>query len=655
MTRFVTPEGVSRPVESPPRSHPPVGLSARLPRDRERRGIRAASVLGSLAVVAAGALAASCSGDSSRPRMFSTDWHDDQGKSIGQVQQRLRGARPTVNSDLVVSVAGQSDRLIGTSLATGARWTYQHALDARPIIAGGVVVGSGAGEIFALDAASGKKLWERPTGGLALLGAGDDGNFTAVTLARSPGSTLLVVGRDGSMKRQIETEKAIGDPAVIAGVVFVPWANQYVSAIDPTTGEEIGRVTLRDKVSRALSIGGTLYFGELAYIRFDENISKASRGQASRLAVATRELPGTPRLLVPGTEKLPATANARDRDRLFARPTDAQGVLAMDSGRFYASYFRIVFGFDSPSGKLAWVRTHGADLIGGEAIAGGVLLCDEQGKILVLDAKTGQLATEKSVGEPIRSCVVQADTWRAPPASAPTPVLGQQIHDALLSHEASLAAAQRLLLHELALLEDESATKTLVELASDPRTPPVLVADARSAISARRNGAVYMLSALGKHYDFLHDVLRSPPVGPMADALAAMKDSKAAPLLASHLLDPADTDEDVKHAAVALAALATEKETPQLKQFFAMYRGTAESEDVGLAVAGAGEALLRVAPKEGRALVEAAAKDPMTNPIAKARLDGLLALAAEKAEKKGEGGEKPAEKKDAEKKDAEKK
>ena len=599
--------------------------------------------LGAAAILAS-VLAQGCAGDSGRPKTFSTDWLDDQGRSISEVQARLRGARPGVSTDLVVSVAGNNDKIIGTPLGGGSQWTATHALDSRPIIAGGVVVVSGGKEVAAYDAASGKKLWGRPTGGLPLLGAGDDGNITAVSLARGGGSTLLIVGRDGSVKRQIETDKAIGDPAVVAGIVFVPWANQYVSAIDASTGDEIGRVVVRDKVSRALTIGGTLYFGEIAYVRFDDQISQASRGQANRVALPSRELPGTPRLLVPGTEKVPPVANARDRDRLFGRPSGDTTPLGIDSNRFYASYYRLVFGFESQRGHLAWVRTHAHDFIGGEAVQGGVILCDEEGKIVALDAQTGQVAMEKPIGEPIKSCVVQADTFQTPKPGGPGPSLGQQITDAVTVREATLATAQRLLLRELATLEDESATKTLIDIASDPRSVPVLVADARAALATRRNGTSYMLAALGKHYDYLHDVLASPPVGPIADALAAMKDPKAAPLLAAHLFDPHITDDDVKRAAGALAAIGTDKEMPQLKQFFAMYRGTAPTDEVAVAVGSVGAAMLRIDPKGSRPIVEAAVKDTMTVPVARARLEALLTAAPDKGDKGDKGGDKGGDK-----------
>ena len=601
----------------------------------------------SIVALACGLLGGCGGGDHGRPPLFSTDWLDDQGKSIGEVQARLRGVHPSQSADLAVAVAGNNnDKLIGVPLGGGASWTFTHNLDARPIIAGGVVVGSGAGEVFALDTTTGKRLWARPTGGLQILGAGDDGALTAISFSRGNGSTVLVVARDGSVRRQIETDKQIGDPAVLGGVVFVPWSNQYISAIDAASGDEIGRVVVREKVSRALSIGGAIYFGELAFVRFDDKIAMASRGGANRVGIPSRELPGTPRLLVPGTEKQPPIANARDRDRLFARPASPDGPLTIDSNRFYASYFKLVFGFDTAGGKLAWVHTHGAEVLGGQAVANGILLCDDLGKITILDARTGQVSAEKSFGEPIKSCVAQADTFRALPSGSAGKSIAEQVGEAALVRDPSLATAQRLLLRELATLEDETATRALVEIASDPRSAPILVQDARAGIATRRNGAQYMLAALAKHYDFLHDVLLAPPVGPCADALAAMKEPKAAPLLAGHLLDDADSDDDVKRAAKALATLGTKAELPQLKHFVSAYRGTAETDDVANAVGSAAEAILRLDPKE-RPFVEMAANDSMTVPMAKTRLDALLsAVPAEKApEKAPEPATKPAPKK----------
>ena len=79
-----------------------------------------------------------------------------------------------------------------------------------------------------------------------------------------------------------------------------------------------------------------------------------------------------------------------------------------------------------------------------------------------------------------------------------------------------------------------------------------------------------------------------------------MKDPNAASLIAGHLFDPAISDDDVRRAANSLAAIATPKEMTQLKQFFAMYRGTAASDEVAVAVGSVAEAMLRL-DAEGRA------------------------------------------------------
>jgi hypothetical protein len=104
-----------------------------------------------------------------------------------------------------------------------------------------------------------------------------------------------------------------------------------------------------------------------------------------------------------------------------------------------------------------------------------------------------------------------------------------------------------------------------------------------------------------------------------------MKEKAAAPLLAAHLLDPEDTDDDTKQAAAALAVVAGPGELPAMRRFFGMYRATADDDDVAAAVVSVGGALLALGDKEGRAQVELAVGDAMTVPYARDRLENLLA------------------------------
>jgi outer membrane protein assembly factor BamB len=491
----------------------------------------------------------------------------------------------------------------------------------RPTIAGSVVVGEGGGELFALDAASGRKLWARQVGPMSMRGAGDDGKITVVSLAAGAGSVLLAVDRDGNVARQIETDKSLGVPAVLGGFAFVPWQNQYVSVLDLQSGDEAGRVVVRGKVSHAFAEGGALFFGEQDLFRWDEKIRNASRNQATRIALPQRELPGTPSLMAPGDEKLGPVALALDKTRMYARPTTSEPI-AFDANRFYGTYFRLAMAFDAKTTKLAWVYSDKDDLVGGAAGPNTFVLCDESGKVVVLDAATGGVERELSLGGPIKSCVAQADGLAASPPQ-PAPPLAEQITAALTNRDSEMISGQRLLLREIATLPDESVTKTLVDLASNPLTAPILIADSRTALAARRTGAKYMIDALARHYDFLHDVLLTPPVGPMAQALAAMKEKSAAPLLAAHLLDPADTDDDVKQAAAALVDLGDASQAPALKQFMMLYRAAADSEQVASAVVSSGQALLAFGGADGKKIVDAAIADPMTVDMVKSRLQAV--------------------------------
>jgi hypothetical protein len=117
----------------------------------------------------------------------------------------------------------------------------------------------------------------------------------------------------------------------------------------------------------------------------------------------------------------------------------------------------------------------------------------------------------------------------------------------------------------------------------------------------------------------------------MADALAAMNESHAAAALAPHLGDPANSSDDVKRVAAALAQIGTKDQVDQLWSFFALYRGIAEDENIAQAVISAAEALIKLGGPEKRELVSKAENDPMTVPQVKQGISRLLA-AAEKAE-----------------------
>jgi outer membrane protein assembly factor BamB len=575
-----------------------------------------------LALAALGTLSTACGGKNKRVAAFSTDWENDRGKSINAVFEQARGSKLPEGAALVVGVT--RDGLVARSLDGKESWSYQHALDSRPAISSDVVVGSGGGSVFCLDAHTGKPLWSVSNQGLRLRGAGDDGEFTAVSLGTDDvtKNQLLVINRQGNTVLQEAPVIPIGVPAVLGGMVFVPWGEQYVSAIDLQQGNEVGRLLSRSTVSHALNIGGSLYFGERGLVRFDEHIAEAARNPDSFIKVPDGKLPGNPQWLLPGTRVTPKAATAIDKVRLYARP-NAQAN-AVESKRFAASYFRLAMGLDADSGEVRWVQHSAHDQLSVGAAVGGFVFCGADGKVTLYAAESGDPAGELKLGAPLSACVVQAANYKVVPTRrAPSPF--EQLEAAVLLDAPQLVTAQRFLLAELNKLTNPKVTQTLIRLATNPRTAPALTEDARTLLATRRDGAEFMLEALAVHYDFLSGVLVGPPVGPLADALAAMGEKRAAPLLADHLNDPTDTPDDVVRTARALVKLAGSSEYDALKTFFVLYRAAANDPETTEAVVSVAKALIEVGGELGRSLVASAAKDPLTQSRVAKGIEPLLA------------------------------
>jgi outer membrane protein assembly factor BamB len=556
---------------------------------------------------------------------FAAGWQNDNGQSIAAVEARLHALPRVPNAR--VAVGATESGLVGASLDGKSHWTHAGHEASPPMIAGNLVIVAEGDQILALDASSGEKAWSIGNRGLGLRGAANDGTSTVLVLADTHKSLFLGVSPTGDTLGSAETEAALGMPAARGGIGFVPWSSEYVSALDIRTGEEVGRLLTREQVSHALNFGGELYFGEKGLLRFDERVRFASTNQADRVTLPKLALPGKPDWLGNGLISATAEANARTKIRVYAAPTSSPtGELTLGNGVIAASYFHVVFGMDAKTGALRWVRSMPADIVGGAAATSGFVLCDADGKVWSVSG-TGSDEGSLELGGKVRLCA--ADAGALPVASGAQPAsLAVQISQALDELEPDMAEAQRYLVAELGKLDDPIVTKTLIDLSSSPRIPPELVTETRRLLALRKNGAEYMLAALARHYDFVSGVLLAPPVGPLADALAASNETRAAPLLAKHLNDPANSANDVAHAARALVKLATPAEYEDLRTFFVLYRATADDESLVAAVVACAEAVLRVGGEAGHALVERAALDPLTQADVRRALRDVLAKTA---------------------------
>jgi len=306
---------------------------------------------------------------------------------------------------------------------------------------------------------------------------------------------------------------------------------------------------------------------------------------------------------------------------LFAAPESTSEGVKLASGSYAGSYFRAVYGFAGQDDHLLWADALTADVVGGGAAASGFVFCDEAGKVHLFDA-TGGSAPGPDLGQKLLGCTVAAGSLKVEGEARGT--LASQIEHSFEHLDPDMASAEALLIAELGKLEDPEVTRILIALADEPRVPPAQRDAARKLLAKRKNGTEYMLAALARHYDYVTGA-EPPPVGPLADALGALRDARAAGPLARHLNDPANSTDDVVRAARALDVLASSAETKELSTFFALYHATADDPALVSAVLSVGSALVRVGGAEGRALVERAATDPLTQPEVQQGLAKLVA------------------------------
>jgi outer membrane protein assembly factor BamB len=605
-------------------------------------------------------------------KAFSQETLNDENNVAGQkkVLDRLASQPPAAGTDAAVAVTGTAE-LTGVDLTSGKTWTYKHPLEHRSQIAGPFVIGQGAGEIFALDAKTGAVKWtsQKPKG--KLIGAGSDGTYTAITVKTEGGSALYVFGNDGTIKFDKSTEMPITVPGVASGLVFVPWKNLYVTAFEGASGAQLATFVTDTETTHVIAYGGALFAGQGRLVRFDQELLKAKQGGAT-LAAPPKELPNVTRrdLLVGPEHDERVTADAIDATTLTGRPV-ATGAAGFAGDKLYGAYYPFVIGFDSKDAKLSWVHTGNDDVVAAHAAKDGVVVVDKGGNVKLLAGTNGALVKTFALGKPALSADIFADTISIGTGTAPA--LAEQIKVATTTKDDRLSTAQVYLLEQAAAVPDESTTAVLLEVADSERAAPSIKDAARKAIAMRTNGAPAMIKMLERHANFLKGT-RTPPVGPMAKALATMKEKKAAGPLLAQLNDPALPQIDLQDTAEGIAVLADKEHLGELKKFINMYRGSASGNmKLTDALAAIAAAVIRIEGDKGKEWIAATAKDPLTDADVRSTLNKVVEVATPKKKeepkdepkaddkkkkpKADEGPEPPGykKKKEAEKAEAEKK
>jgi len=249
--------------------------------------------------------------------------------------------------------------------------------------------------------------------------------------------------------------------------------------------------------------------------------------------------------------------------------------------------------------------------------------------VKLLAASNGAEAKSYSLGKTVMDAEISVDALKIGAGNTKGD-LSDQIKEAVTLPLNELATAQIYLVQQLANNPDEDATKVLLQVADTEKTANALKDEARKSIAARKNGAAAMEEMRARHANFLKDT-RTPPVGPMATALAAMKETKAAGLLLDQLLDPALPNRDLLDTAQGVSALAGKEQMPGLQKFVQLYRGSSTGNlSLTDALGAVGAAILRVGGADGKTFVVNIQKDALTDKDVKETLQKQLDAAEPK-------------------------
>jgi outer membrane protein assembly factor BamB len=522
-------------------------------------------------------------------------------------------------------VAASASGLTGSALEReeSARrpWQHEAVIAEPPLLARRLVVFGEGPRLVALDVATGASLWSIARGAAHLEALADDGTLSALVLssARRDQRWLTVVDRSGRERLHSAAVPELGAAALVAGTLLVPWGGHLLSTVDVGSGSELTRSTVDSALHDALWIGRELFVAGPPWWRL-------GRAPGVAQALPPRPLPGHPQI---GAGSIAASEDP-ELTRLFVKPAPE----GSEPAPFLASYGRLVLSFEGSRGSLQWLRVLPGAVLGALAADGSYAICDSTGTVRMLSADGSRslvalrLSRARRDESALSSCALGAGvSWprveTAAQAAPPEPLIDQLAHVLALS-DSDLANAQRFLARELAARPEPDATRALIALAARRSADPILQSEAEDLLATRRNGQEYMLQALERAGPRSADPVSRAPIGALADALLALGEKKAAPLLAAQMNQLGHSPQELERVARALEKLATDAEYAPLVVFFSVYRTSADQPELEEAVSAVGRTLLRVGAAPGRRLVEIATRDPLTVPGVRSQLEKAL-------------------------------
>ena len=481
----------------------------------------------------------------------------------------------------------------------------------------------GTGMLVLRRLSDGAEVLTIPDEELHLVGAGGEGEFTALSLSTGGGvgaRSRLIVTRGASILWEIASPLPFGGPTVAGQRVFLPWSHQNLSIFD-IQGSELARLRVDGVLGASQAMGGHIYAGQLAAFRVDEALAGGRADAANMIRFETVDLPGTPSFFGRSYDPPDPPSSATHRIRLEWAVDDENPAAAFDRGQVYLSFFRALFAIEAATDAIRWARVIEHDVVGAQALGSGLLVVDAGGHLRFIRPESGKVSDLGSLGLEPLAARVRATGWSppgsvGPDAEAPS-TLGHQLATLAEDTDARLVPAQTFAIAALASRQDAEATGHLVSLCDRTDGSAETRGAACNALGSRTVGPEAVLTALERHGRFLNDI-GHPPVGALANAAEHLQEHSAVPLLVEHLSDPRTAAEDLPSLFKALATLGDREAALPVRKFIRLYHADVAEPALEGAVAAALAALTTLEGEDAQELLDELLNDPLTDPQVRA-------------------------------------
>lgn len=559
----------------------------------------------------------SCGGSAA----FRPTFPDNRAADLDDVATRLAGTPAPAAPALAVGVATSPVGLYAYDLAAGrVLWNEPAELGTVPHLAGAYVVSEEGDDAVVRRLDDGSIVQRIPRRGLRLVGAGGEGEIGAVVLSTTGGavaeSQLVLLSAGGSVHR-FQVDQALGEPAVRAGMVFVPWGHQNVSVLDGETGMELARLRVREVVGHAISRGDDVFIGQSSLARF----SSALTADPPWLEPSETERSSGAELFDDAYAPPPAPVSAAHHVRMAFAPqaADVPSGVSLDGGVLYEVFYRAVFALEGPTvggapgDSARWATLTSADVVGISVDAAGIFVADEAGHLSLLETSDGRVSWSADTGIASSYVALRVEGFHptANPEGDVSPLRDQLLRVAS-DTDTRLVPARAFAIRLLGASPDPEVTGNLVTLCEDRSLAPSVHTAACDTLSRRTVGGDHVIAALGRHARFLEGT-GAPPVGALSRAALAMGERRAVPLLLAQLVEPETPAADLPALFSALEGFADPAALSPIAEWLRLYHAEPDDSPLGEALAAGARAYGALAGPTAADLLQPLLADPTTH------------------------------------------